>query len=58
MKPVLTILRTPQLTEFDSPTQHISSDLSRAQTEVSRKEPVPTMKCVSGSVWMLDGVDR
>ena len=47
-----------QLTVFDSPTLHISSDLARAEMDVSATDVVLTMKAVSGSVWMLDGVDR
>jgi hypothetical protein len=43
---------------FDSPTLHISSDLARAEMDVSATDVVLTMKAVSGSVWMLDGVDR
>jgi eukaryotic-like serine/threonine-protein kinase len=47
-----------QLTEFDSPTLHVSSDLARAEMDVSATDVVLTMKAVSGSIWMLDGVDR
>jgi serine/threonine protein kinase/Tol biopolymer transport system component len=47
-----------QLTAFDSPTLHISSDLARAEMDVSATDVVLTMRSVSGSVWMLDGVDR
>jgi hypothetical protein len=58
MKRVLTILRTSQLTKFDSPTHHISSDLARAEMDVSATDVVLTMKAVSSSVWMLADVDR
>jgi Tol biopolymer transport system component len=47
-----------QLTAFDSPTLHVSSDLARAEMDVSATDVVLTMKSVTGSVWMLDGVDR
>ena len=46
------------LTDFESPTLHISSDLNRAEMDVSATDVVLTMKSVTGSVWMLDGVDR
>jgi Tol biopolymer transport system component len=47
-----------QLTRGDSPTLHVSSDLARAEMDVSATDVVLTMKSVTGSVWMLDGVDR
>jgi hypothetical protein len=47
-----------QLSAFDSPSLHISEDISRAEIDVSATDVVLTMKSVSGSVWMLDGVDR
>ena len=47
-----------QLSAFDSPSLHISEDISRAEMDVSATHVVLTIKTVSGSVWMLDGVDR
>jgi eukaryotic-like serine/threonine-protein kinase len=46
------------LTAFDSPALHISPHVQRAEMEVSAQHVVLTMKAVSGSIWMLDGVDR
>lgn len=46
------------LTEFESPALHISSDVATAQIDVSATHVVLTMKSVTGSIWMLDGVDR
>jgi Tol biopolymer transport system component len=46
------------LSAFDSPSLHISPDVSRAEMDVSSRQVVLTMKAVSGSVWTLDAVDR
>jgi hypothetical protein len=46
------------LTQFDSPSMVISPDLSRSEMDVSARHAVLTMKTVSGSIWMLDHVDR
>jgi hypothetical protein len=46
------------LTAFDSPALHISPHVQRAEMEVSAQHVVLTMKSVSGSIWMLDGIDR
>ncbi len=46
------------LTQFDSPSMVISPDLTRSEMDVSARHAVLTMKTVSGSIWMLDHVDR
>ena len=46
------------LSAFDSPALYISPDLQTAQMDVSPQHAVLSMKSVSGSIWMLDGVDR
>jgi hypothetical protein len=46
------------LTSFDSPNMLISSDISYSEMDVSARHVVLTMKTVSGSIWMLDNVDR
>jgi len=46
------------LTQFDSPSLVISPDMPRSEMDVSSRHAVLTMKTVSGSIWMLDNVDR
>lgn len=46
------------LTSFDSPNMAISPDISYSEMDVSARHTVLTMKTVSGSIWMLDNVDR
>jgi hypothetical protein len=43
---------------FDSPGLYISPYLERAELDVASKHVVLTMRTVTGSVWMLDDVDR
>ena len=46
------------LTQFDTPALFISPDLQTSQMDISARHAVLTMKTVSGSIWMLDNVDR
>ncbi len=46
------------LTAFDSPSMFISPHLVTAGMGVSSQHAVLTIKNVSGSIWMLDNVDR
>jgi len=46
------------LTQFDSPSQIISPDVTRSDMDVSPGHAVLTMKTTAGSIWMLDNVDR
>jgi Tol biopolymer transport system component len=46
------------LTTFDSPSLVISPDVQRAEMDVSSRHAILTMKTTSGSIWMLDNVDR
>ena len=50
--------RAVECPDFDSPTLAISPDLARSEMDVSARHAVLTMKAVSGSIWMLDNVDR
>jgi Tol biopolymer transport system component len=46
------------LSSFDSPDLYISPYLERAEMDVSARHILLTMKSVSGSIWMLDHVDK
>lgn len=46
------------LTHFDSPSLAMSPDITTAEMDVSSRQAVLTMKTVSGSIWMLDNVDK
>jgi eukaryotic-like serine/threonine-protein kinase len=46
------------VSSFDSPGLYISPYLERAEMDVSARHIVLTMRTVSGSVWMLEDVDR
>jgi hypothetical protein len=46
------------LTSFDSPGLYISPYLERAEMDVSARHLMLTMRSVTGSIWMLEGVDR
>jgi hypothetical protein len=46
------------LTSLDSPGLHISPYLATAETDVSAGHVLLPMKSVTGSIWMLENVDR
>jgi Tol biopolymer transport system component len=46
------------LSGFDSPSMFISPDLAFAEMGISSLHAVLTIKNVSGSIWMLDNVDK
>ena len=46
------------LTSFDSPGLHISPYIERAEMDVSARHVLLTMKSVTGSIWMLEHVDK
>jgi Tol biopolymer transport system component/DNA-binding winged helix-turn-helix (wHTH) protein len=46
------------LTAFDSPSMFISPEVHMAGMDVSSEHVVLTMQHVSGSIWMLDDVDK
>jgi serine/threonine protein kinase/Tol biopolymer transport system component len=46
------------LTQFETPTLTISQDMNQSEMDVSSRHVVLTMKTVSGSIWMLDNVDK
>lgn len=46
------------LTQFDSPSMVIEPESIRSEMDVSARHAVLMMKTVSGSIWMLDHVDR
>ena len=46
------------LSRFDSPSQFISPFVNRTEIGIAPHRMVLTMLSISGSVWMLDGVDR
>jgi eukaryotic-like serine/threonine-protein kinase len=46
------------ITRFDSPSLVISPDVTQSEMDVSFRHAVLTMKTVSGSIWMLDNVDK
>jgi hypothetical protein len=46
------------LSAFDSPALHVSPQMARAEMDVSAQHVVLTMQAVTGSIWLLDGVDR
>jgi hypothetical protein len=46
------------LSAFNLPALHLSSQMARAEIDVSSRHVVLTLKAVSGSIWMLDGIDR
>jgi Tol biopolymer transport system component len=46
------------LTSFDSPGLHISPYIERAEMDVSARHVLLTMKSVTGSIWMLEEVDK
>jgi hypothetical protein len=46
------------LTRFDSQTLVISPDMTHSDMDVSSRHVVLTMKTVTGSIWMLDNVDK
>ncbi len=46
------------LTQFDSPTMRISPELQTSEMDVSARHAVLTMQTVSGSIWMIDNVDK
>jgi hypothetical protein len=46
------------LTAFDSPRTMISPPVDRTETSVSARHVVLTMMSVTGSIWMLDNVDK
>jgi hypothetical protein len=46
------------LTAFDSPARFISPQLVTAEMGISSRYAVLTIKNVSGSIWMLDNVDK
>jgi eukaryotic-like serine/threonine-protein kinase len=46
------------LTRFDSPSLFISPFVNRTEIGIAAHRAVLTMQSISGSVWMLDGVDR
>jgi hypothetical protein len=46
------------LTRFETPTLAIAEDLGHSEMDVSSHHAVLTMKAVTGSIWMLDNVDK
>jgi hypothetical protein len=46
------------LTHFDSPSLFISPFVNVTEIGIAAHRAVLTMQSISGSVWMLDGVDR
>jgi hypothetical protein len=46
------------VTNFDSPAHHIWTDLSEAGPSVSRNRMILPIADATGSVWMLDNVDK
>jgi Tol biopolymer transport system component len=46
------------LTQFDSPSLVISPEMSSSDMDVSSHHAVLTIKTVTGSIWMLDNVDK
>jgi Tol biopolymer transport system component len=47
-----------QLTDFSSPEFEINPDLEATELSVTAKQVFLTMRSTSGSIWMLDNVDR
>jgi serine/threonine protein kinase/Tol biopolymer transport system component len=47
-----------QITHFDSPRREISTSIGRSDIGVSAKRVVLTIMEQTGSIWMLDGMDR
>jgi hypothetical protein len=46
------------LSSFDSPAFYISQQLERAEMSVSTRFVALTMRSATGSIWMLDNVDK
>jgi hypothetical protein len=46
------------LTSFEAPSLHISPWLQGAEMDISAEHAVLTMRSVTGSIWMLDNVDK
>jgi Tol biopolymer transport system component len=46
------------LTSFEAPSLHISPRSQTAETDISAEHAVLTMRSVTGSIWMLDNVDK
>jgi eukaryotic-like serine/threonine-protein kinase len=46
------------LSSFDSPGFYVSQQLERAEMSVSPRQLALTMRSATGSIWMLEGVDR
>jgi hypothetical protein len=47
-----------QVTRFDTPARHISTNVGGSEPSVSRTALILPMTEMSGSIWMLDDVDR
>ena len=46
------------ITRFDSSSQMVSPDLAETEMGISARRAMLTMATVSGSIWMLDNVDK
>ena len=46
------------ITQFDSSGQMISPDVGETETGISARRAMLTMATVTGSIWMLDNVDK
>jgi hypothetical protein len=46
------------LTAFDSPGHRISTYIDRNELSISAQHAVLPITSVTGSIWMLEGVDR